>query len=160
MTRARPHTSGVGNQPLIQPLLEAVLCALVMIVSNVAAMFGMGFNHRRRDWHTTDAQEVLPQTRPDIQFRENSGTASRRLAVNAQRQTQTLTQITSRATHTRQEADKVRVPGEGRGPVLRAAQTRSHRSALTRAHQTYALILSVSKDAGDSADGVVRLKSA
>jgi hypothetical protein len=30
------------------------------------------------------------------------------------------------------EADKVRVPGEGRGPALRAAQTHDHRSAQTR----------------------------
>jgi hypothetical protein len=59
----------MGNQPLIQPLLEAVLCALVMIVSNVAAMFGMRRQGEPRDWHTQDAEQALPQTKPDTSQR-------------------------------------------------------------------------------------------
>jgi hypothetical protein len=164
MTRARTHTWAIGrHQPLIQPLLEAVLCALVMIVSNVAAMFGMRFNRGGRDWHTTDTQDALPQTKPDIHFGEKSGTASLHLAaltrsesrpaVDAQRRTQTLTHVTNRASPTRLETDPwVRVPREGGDPVLRAAQTHSHGSALTRTDQT--------PPARDSAEGVVRLKTA
>ena len=69
MTRARSHTWAVGISPLIQPLLEAVLCVLVSLVHHVRATFGMRFNRRDRDWHTDDMREALPQTKQDIQER-------------------------------------------------------------------------------------------
>jgi hypothetical protein len=172
MTRARTHTWETGrHQPLIQPLLEAALCALVMIASNVAAMFGMRWQGEPRDWHTQDTEQALPQTKPDIHLKEKLGTASLRLAalkrsesgpaVHAQRRTQTLTHATNGATTTRLETDPwVRVPREGGDPVLRASQTHNHGSALTRADQTPALILSLSKDVADTVARAVRLTRA
>jgi hypothetical protein len=156
MTRARTHTWEIGrHQPLIQLLLEAVLCALVMIVSNVAAMFGMRFNRDSRAWHTTDTQDALPRTKPDIHFKEpNSGPPGVCPAVHAQRRTQTLTRLTNLATSARQEAGLlVRVARGGGHPILRPAQTHSHGSALTRADQTSAL-LTWSKDAGVTVERV------
>lgn len=112
MTRARNRTHGLGKPPLIQLLLEAVLCVLVSLVQGARTTRGMIFNRTHGDWHTTSAQEDLPQA--------TSG-------------------ISSRGTHSgvtlpiRMEADLfVRVPREGGDPVLRAAQTHDHRSAQTR----------------------------
>ena len=70
MTRARTHIRAVGISPLIQPLLEAVLCVVVSLVHRVAATFGMRFNHRPRDWHTGKMREALPQTKPDIHLKD------------------------------------------------------------------------------------------
>jgi len=66
MTRARSHTWAVGISPLIQPLLEAVLCVVMSLVHSVRATFGMRFNRRDRDWHKVETHEALPQTKPDI----------------------------------------------------------------------------------------------
>jgi hypothetical protein len=70
MTQARTLTPGLGNPPLIQLLLEAVLCAFVRLVQGVVATLGMRFNRTLRDWHTNDPQEALPQAKPDIQLEE------------------------------------------------------------------------------------------
>ena len=70
MTRARSHTWAVGISPLIQLLLEAVLCVVVSLVQGVRATFRMRFKHRARDWHTGSVREALPQTKPDIHIKE------------------------------------------------------------------------------------------
>ena len=66
MTRARSHTWAVGISPLIQPLLEAVLCVFVSLVHSVRATFGMRRWIGTRDWHTQSETSALPQTKPDI----------------------------------------------------------------------------------------------
>ena len=142
MTRARNRTHGLGNPPLIQLLLEAVLCVLVSLVQGARTTLGMICNRTHRDWHTTSAQEDLPQA--------TSG-------------------ISSQGTHSgvtspfRMEADLfVRVPREGGGPGLREAQTSTDRasSALTRADRTRALIPSLSKDPRNAVEGAARTQAA
>ena len=66
MTRARTHIRAVGISPLIQPLLEAVLCVVVSLVHRVVTTFGMRLFRRNHDWHMAPAAEALPQTKPDI----------------------------------------------------------------------------------------------
>jgi hypothetical protein len=70
MTRARRITPGLGNPPLIQLWLEAVLCAFVRLVQGVAATFRMRRSRKPRDWHTQPLPSALPRTKPDIQFKE------------------------------------------------------------------------------------------
>ena len=70
MTRARTHIRAVGISPLIQPLLEAVLCVVVSLVHRVAATFGMRLFRRNHDWHMAPAAEALPQTKPDIHLKD------------------------------------------------------------------------------------------
>jgi hypothetical protein len=70
MTRARRITPGLGNPPLIQLWLEAVLCAFVRLVQGVATTFGMRRRNGPRDWHTSSKASALPRTKPDIQQQE------------------------------------------------------------------------------------------
>ena len=70
MTRARSHTWAVGISPLIQPLLEAVLCVVMSLVQGVAATFGMRRWIGQRDWHAQSGTQALPQTKPDIQSQD------------------------------------------------------------------------------------------
>jgi hypothetical protein len=156
MTRARIAAYGVGSPPPLQRWLNAVLLLCVSLVQGVAAMFGMRKRNKDRDWHTKLEPKALPQTKRDIQVEDIFGPASRRLAVDAQRRTQTLTQTTiiGFAACTRQEVDLLVGVARGGGhPVLRAAQTHSHMSALTRVDQTPAC-------AGEEVERLVRLKSA
>jgi hypothetical protein len=81
MTRARRITPGLGNPPLIQLWLEAVLCAFVRLVQGVATTFGMRFNRRTHDWHMGTAREALPQTKPDIQTKEPISGRGRQVRV-------------------------------------------------------------------------------
>jgi hypothetical protein len=110
MTRARNRTHGLGNPPLIQLLLEAVLCVFVSLVQGVRTTLGMIFNRTHRDWHTESAHEDLPQATSGI---SSQGTNAAHAATPGK------------------EADKVRLTREGRGPVLREAQTPATR--MTRA---------------------------
>lgn len=72
MTRARSHASAVGISPLVQPLLEAVLCVVMSLVQGVRATFGMRKWIGKRDWHTRSATSALPQTKPDIHIEEDT----------------------------------------------------------------------------------------
>ena len=74
MTRARNRTQGLGNPPLIQLLLEAVLCVFVSLVQGAATTLGMIFKRTSRDWHTAIAHEDLPQATSGIQFQDNNHT--------------------------------------------------------------------------------------
>ncbi len=74
MTRARNRTQGLGNPPLIQLWLEAVLCAFVSLVQGAATTLRMIFNRNHRDWHTETADEALPQATSGIQIQESKTT--------------------------------------------------------------------------------------
>ena len=133
MKRARNRTRGSGNAPLIQLLLEAVLCVFVSLVQGVRTTLGMIFNRTHRDWRTESAHEDLPQATSGI---SRQGTHP---------------SVTSPF---RMEADLlVRVPRAGGSQVLRGAQTHDHRSAPTRAEQTPAC-------SGDTAVRAARTHSA
>lgn len=119
MTRERTRTSGLGIPPLIQLLLEAVLCAFASLVQTLRT--------RRPTFHVK---------RPVPTQKDFFGPPGACPAVDAQRRTQTLTQTTKVAAAARREAGKARVPGEGRGPALRVAQTHPHRSILPPADWT------------------------
>jgi len=181
MTRARTASYGVVTPPPLDRWIEAVLMLCVSLVQGVATTLGMVFNRRSRDWHTEDARQDLPQATSGISRQESNTTHGvilglvPRISVGAPKVLTTipLETINQDSRHkaendsvdigaSRMEADKVRVPREGGGPVLRAAQTSSDRtrSARTRADQTPALIPSLSKDAGDTEAGVVRIGSA
>ena len=113
MTRARTLASGLGNPPLLQRLLDAVTCAFVCLVQGVAATFGMRSWIGKRDWHTHSGTSALPQTKPDIQFKEQSTPEA---ALEA--------------------CPSARVPGEGRYPASahRAPRTRTTLSPLIPTH--------------------------
>ena len=70
MTRARTHIRAVGISPLIQPLLEAVLCVVVSLVHHVVTTFGMRRRRKPRDWHTQHPSSALPQTKPGIHLKD------------------------------------------------------------------------------------------
>jgi hypothetical protein len=176
MTRARTASYGVVTPPPLDRWIEAVLMRCMSLVQGAATTLGMWLSIRRRDWHTQSETSALPQATPGTDLQERTYThgvilglvprisvgPTRGLAVdphetdNRDYRHKAENDSVDAAPY-RMEADKVRVPGEGRGPVLRAAQTTTHRSALTRAGQTPALILSLSKDAGDAANGATRL---
>jgi hypothetical protein len=111
MTRARTASYGVVTPPPLDRWIEAVLMLCVSLVQGAATTLGMIFNCNRRDWHTAIAHEDLPQAKSGIQTLKASNPAAGTGGM---------------------EADKVRVPGEGRGPVLRAAQTHAHQPSRTR----------------------------
>jgi hypothetical protein len=110
----------------IQPLLGAVLMLCVSLVQGAATTLGMIFNRTNRDWHTDDAHEDLPQATSGIYLKRDPATG---------------------------KPPVQRIPREGGDPVLRAAQTHTHRSALTRADQTPAC-------AGGTEDGIVHRHAA
>jgi len=102
----------------------------VSLVQGVATTFGMRFNRQPRDWHTGEAREALPQTKPDIHIKEatpstESRAALRRtsLVANPKGQANTPSEAHTResrnhGTDTQTlEACNARVPGEGRGPA-------------------------------------------
>ncbi len=100
MTQARTAAYGVVTPPPLQHWLNAVLLLCVSLVHRVRTTFGMWRRSRQGDWHTAPETYALPQTKPDIHIKGKSGAASRRLAVDAQRRTPTLTQATNIATPT------------------------------------------------------------
>jgi len=152
----------------IQPLLAAVPMLCVSLVQGAATPLGMIFNRNHRDWHTADAQDDLPQTKSGIQLNKEShqphggnlglvpripvGTP-RALAnhpLESKNPDSRHKAETDHAHAVTQEADEVR--GGGRGPVLRVAQTHTHRSALTRAGWTPAF-------AADAVEKSARVKA-
>ena len=153
MTRARTHTHGLGNPPLIQLLLDAVLCAFVSLVQGVAATFGMRFKHRARDWHTGSMREALPQTKPDIHIKDPttlteslSALCRESLLANPKGLALSPLETLNRDSRDRPENDtvdvealeacKARVPGEGRDPVsAHSALTTSTTVIPAEAHQ-------------------------
>jgi hypothetical protein len=156
MTRARIASSGVGDFTAFQPLLDAVLMLWVSLVQGAVTTLQMIFNRLLRDWHTKTAHEALPQATSGIQLQERTHTHGvilglvPRISVGTPRGLA----IDPLETHNRDSRHKaendtavvaapgmetdllIRVPREGGDPVLRAAQTHTHRSALTRADQT------------------------
>ena len=150
-----------------------MLC--VSLVQGARTTLRMWRRQRQRDWHTQSESSALPQATsgkpsqesdtahgvilgqakrdPRISVGPSQGLAGDPLEPNNQDSRHKAEKDIAHAA--RQEADKVRVPGAGRGPVLREAQTHAHGCALARADQTPALILSSSKDAGDSAERIV-----
>jgi hypothetical protein len=74
MTQARTASSGVVTPPPLQHWLHAVLMLFVELVQGVATTLGMIFNRTRRDWHTADAREDLPQAKSDIHLKEANTT--------------------------------------------------------------------------------------
>jgi hypothetical protein len=172
MTRARTASNGVVTPPPLDRWIEAVLMLFVSLVQGATTTLGMIFKRTSRDWHTESAHEDLPQATSGISTQGPTHThgvilglvpsisagAPRRLTVipleTDHRDSRRKAENDSVAlAPPRMEADKVRVPGAGRGPVLRAAQTRDRRSAQTRADQTPAC-------AGGTVGEVARLQSA
>ncbi len=130
-----------------------MLC--VSLVQGARTTLGMVFNRTHRDWHTETAHDALPQATSGNQLQETNPThgvilglvprisagtprglsIDPREAINRDARHKGEHDIVDVATPG-QEADLlVRVPGGGRDPVLRAAQTHARRSALTRADQ-------------------------
>ncbi len=136
MTQARTAAYGVVTPPPLQRWLNAVLLLCVSLVHRVRATFGMWRRSSRGDWHTALETETLPQTKPDIQFQEANSTPGAVLGHapgNSDGASQGFTgaprETDNRAA--RQAADLlVRVACGGGHPVLRAAQTHNHGSAL------------------------------
>jgi len=155
MTRARTHIRAVGISPLIQPLLEAVLCVVVSLVHRVVTTFGMRFNRRPHDWHMAPAAEALPQTKPDIyqkaSHHQHGSFSGKRSASRESRlehpvgQADSPPEAINRESRDKPENDPVdveapeqeadvfvRAPGEGRDPASapRALSTRTALSPL------------------------------
>jgi hypothetical protein len=74
MTQARTASHGVVTPPPLQHWLHAVLMLFVELVHGVATTLGMIFKRTRRDWHTADAREDLPQAKSDIHIKESNST--------------------------------------------------------------------------------------
>jgi hypothetical protein len=72
MTQARTASSGVVTPPPLDRWIDAVLMLFAELVQGVATTLGMIFNRTRRDWHTADAREDLPQAKSDIQLRDDT----------------------------------------------------------------------------------------
>ena len=120
-----------------------MLMLCVSLVQGTATTLGMIFNRNRRDWHAAKARKDLPQATSGISSQEtqhtygvilgqakrdprisvgpSQGLAGDPLEPNNQDSRHKAEKDIAHAA--RQEADKVRVPGAGRGPALRAAQT-------------------------------------
>jgi hypothetical protein len=149
MTRARITAKGLVTPPPLHRLMEAVLLLCVSLVQGVATTFGMRFKRQAGVWHIDQTQEALPQTKPDTSLQGPTTPHTvilgliLRISVGP---TQGPTNIPCEAPdqgarHKPQHRTLgSRIPREGGGPVLRAAQTHTYRSALRRADQTLALI--------------------
>ena len=120
--------------------MDAVLMLWVSLVQGARTTLQMWLRIRPRNWHTQSEVSALPQATSGNHLHERTHTRGVILGM---------------------ETDPlVRVRREGGGPVLRAAQTHDHRSATATTNQTDALILSLSKDAGDAVRRVARMESA
>ena len=106
--------------------MDAVLMLLVSLVQGVRTTLGMWLKIRPRDWHAQSGPSALPQAKSGIHLQESHHPHGvilalvPRISVGPSRG---LSIDPLETAPSRMEADKVRVPGEGRGPVLRAAQT-------------------------------------
>jgi hypothetical protein len=74
MTQALKATHGVIAPPPLDHWIDAVLLLCVRLVHGVATTLGMIFKRTRRDWHTADAGEDLPQAKSDIHLKESNST--------------------------------------------------------------------------------------
>ena len=130
MTRARTASYGVGTPPPLDRWIDAVLMLFVSLVQGVATTFGMRFNRQPRDWHTGEAREALPQTKPDIHIKEATPSTESRAALrrtslvanpkglaNAPSEARTRKSRNHGTDTETLEACNARVPGEGRGPA-------------------------------------------
>jgi hypothetical protein len=164
MTQARKASKGFGTPPPLHRWMDAVLLLCVRLVQGVATTLGMIFKRERRDWHTASAHEDLPQAKSDIQLQETKPAVTLSQVALMVSSTQSVRPsnhervITAHATTTLEADPLVRVPGEGRGPVLREAQTSIHRSALTRADRPRPH--PACRRTRDTLDGIVRLTHA
>ena len=70
MTRARTASYGLGNPPPLDRWIDAVLMLFAILVQGVVTTFGMRRCGRERDWHTRSDALALPQTKLDIQIKE------------------------------------------------------------------------------------------
>jgi hypothetical protein len=165
-TRARNRTHGPGNPPLIQLSLEGLLCVFVSLLQGARTTLRMLFNRSHRDWDRESTPKDRPQATSGNHLPESSPTHRvilglvPRIPVGPSRghgidHLETHNRDFRHnagndpvdAARSRMESDLlVGVPRAGGGPVLREAQTRAHRSALTRADQAPAC-------AGDTAVG-------
>ena len=109
MTRARTASYGLGNPPPLDRWIDAVPMLFAILVQGVAATFGMRRCDRERDWHTHSAPSALPQTKPDIHFKEQDTSL--------------------------EACPLARVPGAGRDPVSAHSALPTHTpiSIITRA---------------------------
>jgi hypothetical protein len=157
--------------PPLDRWIEAALMLCVSLVQGAATTLGMIFNRTRRDWHTTSANEDLPQATSSKQSQESNtthgvilgqakrdprisvgpsrGLANDPLETNNRDSRHKAENHPALADASGMEADKVRVPGAGRGPALRTTQAHIRKSALTYPGQvppTTALRLKTSRD--------------
>jgi hypothetical protein len=130
--------------PPLDRWIDAALMLCVSLVQGAATTLGMIFNRRSRDWHTEDAHEVLPQATscthlqecthihgvilglvPRIYVGPTRGLANTPPEPQNRDSRHKAENDSVLADTSAMEADRVRVLGEGRGPVLRLAQTAS-----------------------------------
>jgi hypothetical protein len=161
MTRARTASFGVGSLAAIQPLLDAVLMLCVSLVHHAATTFRMIFTRRTRDWHTGPAHEALPQATSGPHLQKDTlhphgvmlGPVPSISVGTAKGLTIDPLETRNRDARHKGEHDSVafaplrmeagplaRIPGAGRHPALRAAQTHAHRRVLMSAVRNPALV--------------------
>jgi len=150
MTRARDASHGEVTPPPLYRWIDAVLMLCANLVHNVRTTLGMICKRSLRDWHTETAREVLPQATIGISSQVTIAThgvilglvprisagPTRVLAIIPLETNNWVSRHKAEndfagVASSRMKADKVRVPREGGGPVLRAAQAHDHSSALT-----------------------------
>ena len=118
MTQARTASVGVVTPPPLQRWLNAVLMLFAELVHGVATTLGMWRRVGRRACDTQSDVFVLPQAKSDIHLKEKSGTASLRLAVDAQRR------ANERCDHQAAHHQPKSSSGLTRGSFFNAAATR------------------------------------
>ena len=148
MTRARTASYGVVTPPPLDRWIEAVLMLCVSLVQGAATTLGMIFNRNHRDWHTETAHDDLPQAKhgissqgtnsnqgvmlglvPSISVGPTRGFATDPCeAVNRDARHKGEHDIVDVAPGRMEACPLARVPGGGRGPVLREAQTATSRA--------------------------------
>ena len=74
MTRARNHTRGSGNLPIIQLLPEAVLRVFVSLAKGVRTTLQMWWRKGQRDWDTRSETSALPTATSGIHLQERNHT--------------------------------------------------------------------------------------